>query len=79
MNVWLSLIRRSLGLSGYWSLAGYAKNKVKRAVSFIFDFEESVAHAARSRGVDGVICGHIHSAAIKQINGIEYVTDEAGK
>lgn len=73
MNAWLSLIRRSLGLSGYWSLAGYAKNKVKRAVSFIFDFEESVAHAARSRGVDGVICGHIHSAAIKQINGIEYV------
>ena len=73
INTWLSLIRRSFGISGYWSLAGYAKRKVKSAVSFIFDFEESVAHAARNRGVDGVICGHIHSAAIKRIDGIEYV------
>lgn len=73
INTWLSLLRRSFGISGYWSLAGYAKRKVKHAVSFIFDFEESVAHAARDRGVDGVICGHIHCATIKQINGIDYI------
>jgi UDP-2,3-diacylglucosamine pyrophosphatase LpxH len=73
INTWLSLLRRSFGISGYWSLAGYAKRKVKHAVSFIFDFEESVAHAARDRGADGVICGHIHCAAIKRINGVDYI------
>jgi len=73
MNAWLSWLRRNLRIAGYWSLAGYAKRKVKRAISFIFDFEDSVAHAARERGVDGVICGHIHSAVIKNINGITYV------
>jgi UDP-2,3-diacylglucosamine pyrophosphatase LpxH len=73
INSWLSWIRRSLGVPGYWSLAGYAKRKVKHAVSFIFDFEESVARAVRDRGVDGVICGHIHCAVIKQIDGIDYV------
>jgi hypothetical protein len=62
-----------LGVSGYWSLSGYAKRKVKTAVSFIFDFEESVAHCVKSRGVDGVICGHIHAAAIKELDGIRYL------
>lgn len=72
-NVLLSWIRRSLGIAGYWSLAGYAKRRVKRAVSFIFDFEQSVVHAVRTRGFHGVICGHIHSAAIKTIEGVTYV------
>lgn len=73
INIWLSWVRRHLRLSGYWSLAGYAKRKVKRAVSFIYDFEESVVHEVRQRGVDGVICGHIHSATIKEIDGLLYV------
>jgi len=73
MNFWLSLIRRSLRIPGYWSLAGYAKRKVKTAVSFIFDFEDSVVRAMREKGVDGVICGHIHSAAIRDIQGITYI------
>ena len=72
-NIVLSWIRRHLGIAGYWSLAGYAKRKVKKAVSFICDFEQSVAHAVRARGVDGVICGHIHSAAIKSIEDVVYV------
>lgn len=72
-NTWLSWCRRRLGQPGYWSLAGYAKRKVKTAVSFIFDFEDSVIHAARERGVDGVICGHIHNAAMREIDGIAYV------
>jgi UDP-2,3-diacylglucosamine pyrophosphatase LpxH len=72
-NVFLSWIRRNLGISGYWSLAGFAKRKVKTAVSFICDFEHSVAHAARARNVHGVICGHIHSAAIKDMGGVVYV------
>ncbi len=69
----LSWLRRTFGVAGYWSLSGYAKRKVKGAVSFIFDFEESVAHYVKERGVDGVICGHIHAAALKDIDGIRYV------
>jgi UDP-2,3-diacylglucosamine pyrophosphatase LpxH len=68
-----SWIRRRLGRPGYWSLAGYAKRKVKRALEFIFDFEESVIRNVRDRGLDGVICGHIHWAAIKEIRGLTYV------
>jgi UDP-2,3-diacylglucosamine pyrophosphatase LpxH len=73
VNAWLSLIRRTLRISGYWSLAGYAKRKIKSAVSFIYDFEDSVIHAVRDRGLDGVICGHIHSAALKDIDGLLYI------
>jgi UDP-2,3-diacylglucosamine pyrophosphatase LpxH len=73
LNALLSWIRRRLGISGYWSLAGYAKRKVKSAVGFIFNFEESVARYVKERGVDGVICGHIHAAAIKEIDGITYI------
>lgn len=68
-----SWIRRRIGLPGYWSLAGFAKRKVKRALEFIFDFEDSVIHNVRDRGLDGVICGHIHWAAIKEVGGLTYV------
>lgn len=73
LNNWLSFARRSLGIPGYWSLAGYAKRQVKTAVNFIFDFEDSVTHHARDRQMDGVICGHIHWAAIKDVNGTMYL------
>jgi UDP-2,3-diacylglucosamine pyrophosphatase LpxH len=73
LNGLLSWIRRKLHVSGYWSLAGYAKRSIKGALQFIYGFEESVAHHARQRGLDGVVCGHIHSAAIKSINGITYI------
>lgn len=66
LNAWLSRARRSLRLRGYWSLAGYAKSKVKSAINFIYDFEDSVMHAARERGMHGVVCGHIHSAVIRR-------------
>ncbi len=73
LNHWLSWCRRKLGLAGYWSLAGYAKRKVKTALNFIFDFEESAIHHAKERGLDGVICGHIHWATIREIDGLSYV------
>ncbi|ENO79861.1 UDP-2,3-diacylglucosamine diphosphatase [Thauera sp. 63] len=73
LNLMLSRVRRLLRIPGYWSLAGYAKQKVKRAVSFIFDFEDAVAHAAQQRGVDGVICGHIHWAADRRIGNVRYL------
>jgi UDP-2,3-diacylglucosamine pyrophosphatase LpxH len=72
VNLWLSWIRRTLGTAGYWSLAGFAKRKVKTALSFIFDFEEFAVRHARERGLDGVICGHIHWATIKQVEGLLY-------
>ena len=73
LNAALAGIRRVLRRPGYWSLANYAKQKVKRAVSFIFDFEDSVIHAVKDRGLDGVICGHIHSATIRSVGDIEYI------
>lgn len=73
INGWLSWIRRHLGRPGYWSLAGYAKRKVKTALEFIFDFERSVIHNVRERGLDGVVCGHIHWAAIKEVEGLTYI------
>ena len=59
----------------YWSLSKHAKHKVKNAVEFISRFEEVVAHEAASRGVDGVVCGHIHTAEFRDIAGIEYYND----
>jgi UDP-2,3-diacylglucosamine pyrophosphatase LpxH len=73
LNLVLSWIRRTLGIAGYWSLAGYAKRKVKTALNFIFDFEDSAVRHARERGLDGIVCGHIHWAAIKEIGGRLYV------
>ncbi len=72
INSVLSLVRRRFGLNCYWSLAGYAKRRVKKAMRFIFDFEESAVQAARQRGLDGVICGHIHWAAIRDVGGLIY-------
>ncbi|MBB3910775.1 UDP-2,3-diacylglucosamine diphosphatase [Sphingomonas desiccabilis] len=66
--------RRRMGLP-YWSLSAYAKNRVKNAVSFISRFEETVAHAAAERGVDGVVCGHIHTAEIRRIGDVTYYND----
>jgi UDP-2,3-diacylglucosamine pyrophosphatase LpxH len=59
----------------YWSLSKHAKHKVKNAVAFIGRFEEIVAHEAGARGVDGVVCGHIHNAELRDIQGIEYYND----
>lgn len=71
-NTWFNRARRKVGLP-YWSFSKWAKLKVKNAVNFIGDFEEALAAEARRRGVDGVICGHIHHAAIREIQGVTYV------
>ncbi len=68
----LNFIRRRLGL-GYWSLSAYLKLRVKTAVNFIGEFEHNLAEEARRRGADGVICGHIHHAASRQIGDVHYV------
>ena len=73
INLLISRVRRLLRRPGYWSLAGYAKQKVKKAASFIFDFEDAIAHATRQRGLDGVICGHIHWPADREVGGVRYL------
>ena len=72
LNSTIAFVRRRCGMRCYWSLAGYAKRRVKSALQFIFDFEQSASHAARQRGLDGIICGHIHSATIVEIDGVAY-------
>ena len=74
LNVVLNVVRRRLHLP-YWSLSAYLKKRVKNAVQFIGAYEEAVAHAARDCHVDGVVCGHIHSAEIRQIGDITYYND----
>lgn len=74
LNQWVNRARRGLGLP-YWSLSRMAKHKVKNAVEFIGRYEEVVARAAAERGIDGVVCGHIHTAEFRRFGDIEYWND----
>jgi len=74
VNRWFNVARARLGLP-YWSLSRYLKLKVKRAVSHVSDFEVAVAREARKRGAHGVVCGHIHHAEIRDIDGVLYCND----
>jgi UDP-2,3-diacylglucosamine pyrophosphatase LpxH len=74
LNGKFNWIRHKMGF-GYWSLSKYLKHKVKKAVDFMFQFEKNLAGYCKKRGFDGVICGHIHHAEIKEINGVTYMND----
>ena len=74
LNNKFNWIRRRMGF-GYFSLSQFLKHKVKKAVDFMFKFEENLANYCKKRGFDGVICGHIHHAEIKEINGVTYMND----
>jgi UDP-2,3-diacylglucosamine pyrophosphatase LpxH len=71
-NTIFNKVRRGLGLR-YWSLSQWAKYKVKNAVSFIGEFEKTLAAEASRHGLDGVICGHIHHAAVHDDFGFHYI------
>jgi UDP-2,3-diacylglucosamine pyrophosphatase LpxH len=73
INRALSWLRRKLGVSGHWSLADYAKRNVLKAVAYIGDFERAAAHTAIQRGMDGIVCGHIHTPVIREIDGVRYL------
>jgi UDP-2,3-diacylglucosamine pyrophosphatase LpxH len=73
-NDMLFAVRKRLGLP-YWSLSAWLKHKVKNAVEYVSRFEEIVAHEAARRGVDGVVCGHIHHAEIRRIGDVLYHND----
>lgn len=72
VNTYVAFVRRKLGF-GYWSLSAWAKLKVKNAVNFIGEFEATLSAEARKHDVGGVICGHIHHASMRDMNGIAYV------
>jgi UDP-2,3-diacylglucosamine pyrophosphatase LpxH len=74
LNAKFNWVRHKFGF-GYWSLSQYLKYRVKKAVDFVFKFEENLANYCKKRGFDGVICGHIHHAEIKEINGVTYMND----
>lgn len=74
LNRWLNAARRRLGLP-YWSMSQYLKHKTKRATNFINDFEHVMTAEAKRRGCAGVVCGHIHKAEIRTIDGIVYCND----
>ena len=73
-NRWLNAVRHRLGLP-YWSMSQYLKHKAKHATNFINDFEHVMAAEARRRGCSGVVCGHIHKAEIRSIDGTLYCND----
>ena len=74
LNGGVNRVRRRLGLP-YWSLSAHIKKKVKNAVQYVCSFEAAVAHAAGERGADGVVCGHIHTAEIREIGDVTYYND----
>jgi UDP-2,3-diacylglucosamine pyrophosphatase LpxH len=71
LNRWYNQARHRLGYD-YWSLSSYIKHRVKKAVSFISDYEQALAMECKRKGYDGVVCGHIHHAEIRQMDGIVY-------
>jgi UDP-2,3-diacylglucosamine pyrophosphatase LpxH len=73
-NIVFNAVRRRLKLP-YWSLSAYLKKRVKNAVQYVYSFEEAVANEADSRGYDGIVCGHIHTAEIRKIGNITYYND----
>jgi UDP-2,3-diacylglucosamine pyrophosphatase LpxH len=74
LNRHLNALRGHMGLP-YWSLSAYLKHKVKKALNYVTQFETAVAHEARKRGHQGVVCGHIHRAEMREIDGVLYCND----
>ena len=74
VNRWFNAVRRRLGLP-YRSLSAWLKRQVKGAVKAIDRFEHALADEARRRGLDGVVCGHIHHAEMREIDGVLYIND----
>jgi len=59
----------------YWSISAYLKSRVKNAVEFVGNYADAIVAEARKHGVDGVVCGHIHHAEIREIDGVLYCND----
>ena len=72
INIKFNSIRKLFRMN-YWSLSKYLKAQTKQALNFILKFEETVALHCHQKGYDGVICGHIHTPADKELHGIHYI------
>jgi UDP-2,3-diacylglucosamine pyrophosphatase LpxH len=72
INRWFNAVRRRMGYP-YWSLSQWAKRQVKEAVKAVDRFENALAGEARRRGLDGVVCGHIHHAEMRDVDGVLYL------
>lgn len=73
-NIVFNAVRKRLNMP-YWSLSAYLKRRVKNAVQYVCNFEDALAHEAGTRGFDGIVCGHIHCAEIREIGDITYYND----
>jgi UDP-2,3-diacylglucosamine pyrophosphatase LpxH len=72
MSTMLNKVRSLFGMS-QWSLSAYLKNTVKESVNFIGDYEETLTKYVKNKGLNGIICGHIHHANIRDIDGVTYM------
>ena len=73
LNRPINALRKFVGYNRYWSLSNFAKQNIKKAVMFIDDYEQLLSREAKQRGDDGVVCGHIHKAEMKMMDGIAYM------
>jgi len=74
LNRHVNAMRQRFGYP-YWSVAAFLKHKVRNAVRYIGNFERATACEARRRGLDGLVCGHIHRAELRDIEGVLYCND----
>ncbi|MEO0477893.1 MAG: UDP-2,3-diacylglucosamine diphosphatase [Planctomycetota bacterium] len=74
LNSGFNWCRKKLGMH-YWSLSQYLKLRAKHATKVIGSFETITSEFGKKEGYDGVVCGHIHKAEIRDINGITYCND----
>ncbi len=70
-NLYFNRVRRRMGF-GYWSVSAWLKFQAKSAVKYVTQFEEGMVRLAADAGVDGVICGHIHRAEMRKVQGLDY-------
>ena len=71
VNYFNNKFRKLIGLP-YWSISAWGKQKVKNAVKFIGNYELALTKECLHNKADGIVCGHIHHAEIKN-NGILYM------
>lgn len=74
INIHFNKVRKLFGFE-YWSLSKYLKQNTKQALNFITRYEQHLAEYCKQNDYDGIICGHIHTAEIREINGVMYMND----
>jgi UDP-2,3-diacylglucosamine pyrophosphatase LpxH len=72
LNRWYNGARKLAGLQ-YYSLSRAIKARVKSACTFVSNFEQALVEEARRGGFDGVVCGHIHKAEMRDLDGVRYL------